>query len=126
MMRFGFKKYDDFVPSKQEHREASQTSLKGLIGGKWLAEKIQGNLHFVVFLAVLGILYIANGYHVERLYKRKVNLEKEVGNLRAESISTSAELVFKRKQSEVIKRMEREGLELEPSTIPPIKLKRSR
>ena len=63
---------------------------------------------------------------MERLYKRKVNLEKEVGNLRAEFISTSAELVFKRKQSEVIKRMEREGLELEPSTIPPIKLKRSR
>ena len=54
MMRFGFKKYDDFVPSKQEHREASQTSLKGLIGGKWLAEKIQGNLHFVVIFRRIG------------------------------------------------------------------------
>lgn len=51
-------------------------------------------------------------------------LEKEVTDLRFESISAAADLMLMRKQSEIIKRIKNEGLALEESKEPPVKLYR--
>lgn len=100
------------------------SSLKGLLEGKLLAEKLRANRRFVLFVTALGIVYIANGYSTEKLYRERVALEGEVRDLRFESITAAADLMFMCKQSEVIKRIKAEGLDLEESQEPPMKLYR--
>lgn len=102
----------------------SGASVKGVLEGRLLAEKLRQNIRFVLFVTLLGIWYISNGYSTEKLHRQRVALEKEVSDLRFESISAAADLMFMRKQSEVIKRIQSEGLTLEESKEPPVKLYR--
>lgn len=100
-------------------------SVKELLDGRILADKvIRRNIAFILFLTFLGIFYIANGYSTEKLYKKKVAMEREVRDLRFESITTAAQLMFISKQSEVKRRVNEEGLDLQESKEPPIKIYR--
>lgn len=106
-------------------QQRSQTfSMKSVLEGSWLAEKLNQNKGYVLLGVVVVIFYIANGYSMEKLYREQIVLEKELKELRFESITRAADLMFIRKQSEVIKRIEREGLNLEESKEPPVKLYR--
>lgn len=107
---------------KDTRGNKSGPSVKGILEGSLLAEKLRTNIRFVLFATFLGIWYISNGYSTEKLHRERVALEKEVRDLRFESITTAADLMFMRKQSEVIKRIKSEGLALEESKEPPIKL----
>lgn len=107
---------------KDARGNKSGPSVKGILEGSLLAEKLRTNIRFVLFATFLGIWYISNGYSTEKLHRERVALEKEVRDLRFESITTAADLMFMRKQSEVIKRIKNEGLTLEESKEPPIKL----
>lgn len=118
-----FEKTKDFISPKEELKESVGASVKELLDGRILADKvIRRNIVFILFLTLLGILYIGNGYRTEKLYKKKVAMEREVRDLRFESITTAARLMFISKQSEVKKRVNEEGLELEESKEPPVKI----
>lgn len=119
-----FSKNKEFIKPKEEVRESVSSSVKGVLEGRLLADKLRNNIRFVLFVTFLGIVYISNGYSTEKLHRRRVALEKEIRDLRFESITAAADLMFIRKQSEVIKRVKEEGLELEESKEPPIKLYR--
>ena len=109
-----FNKTKEFISPKDELKETVGTSVKELLDGRILADKvIRRNIMFILFLTFLGIFYIANGYSTEKLYKKKVAMEREVRDLRFESITTAAQLMFISKQSEVKRRVNEEGLELE-------------
>ena len=118
-----FDKTKEFISPKEELKETVATSVKELLDGRILADKvIRRNIMFILFLTFLGIFYIANGYSTEKLYKKKVAMEREVRDLRFESITTAAQLMFISKQSEVKRRVNEEGLELEESKEPPVKI----
>lgn len=119
-----FSKSKEFITPKEEVRESVSSSVKGMLEGRKLAEKLMRNIRFVLFATFLGIVYISNGYSTEKLHRKRTILEKEVADLRFESITAAANLMFIRKQSEVIKRVREEGLKLEESKEPPIKLYR--
>jgi hypothetical protein len=122
MFRFR-KKYNDFVSPTKEQKEISNASIKGLIDGSILTKSaVVQQLPFVLFLVVLGIIYISNRYKSERVYRDMINLEKELKDLRFESITTASELMYMSKQSEVLKRVQKEGLQLVESTEPPTKI----
>ena len=122
---FKKRKVKDFVPPLQEQREALGESMKELLGGRVLVDDgLKRNIGFVVFLTVLGILYITNGYRAEKLYMRKVALEKEVSEARFEAITTESELMKLSVQSEVERRIREAGLDLVQSRVPPIKIKK--
>ena len=97
-------------------------SVKSVLEGSLIAEKLRNNIRYVLFVTCLGIWYISNGYSTERLHRERVSLEKEVTDYRFESITAAADLMFMRKQSEVIKRIKKEGLTMEESKEPPVKL----
>ena len=67
-------------------------------------------------------MYIANGYATEKLYMKKVSLEKELGELRFESITTASELMRISIPSEVERRIQEAGLDLVQSKEPPTKI----
>lgn len=120
-----FRKNKEFIPPKEELKETAGVSVKELLDGRILADKvIRKNIRFILFLTALGIIYIANGYNAEKLYKKKVRMEKEVRDLRFESITTASQLMYISKQSEVKKRINKEGLNLQESKEPPVKIYR--
>ena len=112
------------VDEKRQEEAKTASSVKSVLEGSLLAEKLRQNIRFVLFATFLGIWYISNGYSTEKLHRERVLLEKEVTDLRFESISAAADLMLMRKQSEIIKRIKNEGLALEESKEPPVKLYR--
>ena len=98
MVWFKKKKVKDFVPPLQEQKEVLGDSMKELLDGRLLADTVlRKNIGFILFLTFLGIVYIANGYATEKLYMKKVRMEKELSELRFESITTASESAFPRR-----------------------------
>jgi len=97
--------------------------FKELLSGSMVSEKlILNNLKYIALLALLGALYIANRYNAERITRETARLQNEVKDLRSESLSTSAELVFISRQSQVYNLVKEKGLDLEELKEPPYKL----
>lgn len=123
---FSRKKVTEDVPVEEKRQEEAKTASSVKVYWREVcSQKNCGrNIRFVLFATFLGIWYISNGYSTEKLHRERVLLEKEVTDLRFESISAAADLMLMRKQSEIIKRIKNEGLALEESKEPPVKLYR--
>ena len=67
-------------------------------------------LTFVLFISSLMIFYIGNKYYAEKIVLKIDNMNKEIKELRAESITTKAELMNFSKLSEIMKRANSLGL----------------
>jgi hypothetical protein len=91
---------------------------------RWLNyHSIVKQLPFFLFLALLAVIYIYNGHFADKII-RKINLTaKEVKELQYEHISLKGEVIFRSKQSEMIKAVEPMGLKEMISS--PIVLKES-
>ena len=125
MKWFKKKKVKDFVSPSQEQKEVLAGSMKEVLDGRLLADTVlRRNMVFILFLTLLGILYIANGYNTEKLFMKKVALEKELSDLRFESVTTSSELMRISVPSEVERRVKEAGLDLVQSKEPPIKIEK--
>ncbi|MBI9055566.1 MAG: hypothetical protein JEY96_17210 [Bacteroidales bacterium] len=113
----------EFIEEKQEKKESRFGSVKDLLDGSLIANDfIVRQLPYIVFLVILAFVYIANRYHAEKVVRANIELSKEISDLRAEAITTSSELMFISKQSEVAKRVKAKGLGLEDSVEPPKKI----
>jgi hypothetical protein len=64
----------------------------------------------VIFLAVIGLLYIGSNHRAENMIRRIEKAQQEVGDLRADVTTLEAEIMLKSMQSEVAKRVEARGL----------------
>ncbi|MCB2197276.1 MAG: hypothetical protein KQH79_15560 [Bacteroidetes bacterium] len=113
----------EFVEEKQERKESKLGSIKDLLDGSLIANDfIVRQLPYIVFLVFLAFIYIANRYNAEKVVRESIELTKEINELRAEAITTSSELMFISKQSEVSKLVEKRGLGLKESVEPPRKI----
>lgn len=117
----------EFVDQKEESKELKGTSLREFLDGTVITRKIVvQQLPFLIFLCFIGIIYIGNRYHAEKVIRDISRMQEEVKNLRAEEITTASELMKISRQSEVIKLIKERGLGLEESTDPPSKIKSRR
>ncbi|MCU0416029.1 MAG: FtsL-like putative cell division protein [Cytophagaceae bacterium] len=73
---------------------------------------------YILYFAVLLLLYISNAHNGDRLVRRINKMKTEVNDLRADFTTLKADLMFKSKQSEVAKTVTSIGLV--ESTTPPI------
>jgi hypothetical protein len=97
--------------------------VKELLSGTMIPEKIiLKNLGYVSLLTLLAAIYIGNRFHAEKVTRETTRLLREVKDLRAESLSTSADLMYVSKQSEVFRLIRENGLNLEELKEPPYKL----
>ena len=111
------------VPVKKEN--ATETSnakkLVSLLDGSFMTkEKVIDLLPFLLFVSLIGILYISNRYYSEKNVFRMNAIINELKELRSEYIITKSELMFKSKQSEVAKAVAETGLN--ESVVPPKKI----
>jgi hypothetical protein len=97
--------------------------IKELLSGSMVSEKIiLKNLGYISLITFLTAVYIGNRFHAEKITRESTRLQREVKDLRAESLSTSADLMNISKQSVVFTLIKEKGLNLEELKTPPYKL----
>ncbi len=113
----------EFVEEKEDVLHDPSRLLKGLIDGTLLTRKfVQKQLPFFFFLAILGLIYISNRYHADRVRKKIFTLKNELKELRSEALYTSSELMKLGKQTEVARELGEKGLDLKELVKPPKKV----
>jgi hypothetical protein len=110
--------------SANKSKEDKQLSFwKELLSGTMVSEKIiLKNLGYISFVTFLTAVYIGNRFHAERITRETARVLREVKDLRAESISTSTDLMHASRQSEVYRLVRERGLGLEELKSPPYKI----
>lgn len=122
-MRLKGQKYEDFVSVKEESKEQSGGSLKDFIDGSILTSNIVvKQVPLVIMFFLMSIVYISIRNSTETAYRYKDKLEQEVKELKNESTSTTASLMYISKRSEVIKRVKKEKIGLMESDVTPVKI----
>lgn len=81
---------------------------------------ITQNMPFILFLAVLALIYIANSHLAEKKVRRINKLGREIKELKWEYLNVKSELMFRSKMSVVSKAVEPLGLK--ELNIPPQKI----
>lgn len=73
---------------------------------------------YIFFMALLMLLYIANGYHIQKLHRRHDRLAGQVKELRARSLTVSSLRMSATRQSEILNELERRNIPLRESVTP--------
>lgn len=108
-------------PPPKKKKSGLVKSLNTVFSGTFLSnESVVKHVPFILFLSVIAILYIANGYWADDKVRQVNKITSQLKELRSEYISTKSDLMFVSKQSEVAKAAEKLGLK-EPIT-PPMKI----
>ena len=113
----------DVNKEKTGKKNHSSGFLKELLSGSMVSERIiLSNLGYVAFITLLLSVYIANRFHAEKVTRDMSRLQREVKDLRAEALSTSSNLMYISRQSEVYRHVRERGLNLEELKTPPYRL----
>ncbi|OAQ41681.1 hypothetical protein A5893_00790 [Pedobacter psychrophilus] len=102
-------------------KEQSNNALTDFFRGAVSKEAATEALPFVLFLSLLGMIYIGNRHSAENNIRKIEGLKKEVKELSWDFKTLKADLMFKSRQTEVIKQVD-SLLGLKVSVEPPIKL----
>ncbi len=74
----------------------------------------------ILFVMMLGLLYIGNTHYAEKAVRKINSIQAEVEDLRADYTTMKADLMFASKQSEVARKVKVYGLQ--ESLTPPYKV----
>jgi len=116
------------TPEEKNEQESGQDSSKSsrpnpvrsfLDGTMLTRDIIMKQFPFVIFITLLGIIYIANRYSAEKIVRKTQIIQNELKELRAEQISITSELMQLSQQSEVYKLVSQNELGLNESIEPP-------
>jgi hypothetical protein len=108
---------------KKSRPGKSGSFVKELLSGILVSDKIiLRNLWYIILLTVLGAIYIGNRFHAEKITRETTRLSRDVKDLKAEALSTSADLMRVSRQSEVYRLIRERGIGLEELKTPPYKL----
>jgi hypothetical protein len=109
------------VEEKQPAKEITENALWQLFKKNVNAEKATGALPFLLFLVLLGMIYIGNMHMAEKSIRDIEKTQKEVKELSWDYKTSKADLAYKSTLSEVAKRADTLGVK--ESVEPPQKLK---
>jgi hypothetical protein len=83
-------------------------------------KNLLNNIPLLLFIAFLGVVYVANNHYLENKARKINNLESEIKELRWNYMTTKSNLMLKSKQSEVAEMVKELGLK--ELTVPPYKI----
>lgn len=108
---------------KTKKKSSAGSFFRELLSGSMVSEKIiLSNLGYVSLITLLLSVYIANRFHAEKVTRMTSKMSREVKDLRAEALATSADLMYISRQSEVFRLVRERGLNLEELKTPPYRL----
>lgn len=110
---------------KENIKSGIQKSSEYMIEGAKELTKIDdknwfNNLPLLLFVAMLGIVHVANNHYLENKVRRINKIEAEIKELRWNYMTSKSNLMLKSKQSEIAKEVEKIGLK--ELTVPPYKI----
>ncbi|HLP73382.1 MAG TPA: FtsL-like putative cell division protein [Bacteroidales bacterium] len=107
----------------KKQKNSTGSLLRELLSGSIVTEKlILSNLGYIAFITILLSFYIANRFHAEKITREMSRVQREVRDLRAEALATSADLMYVSRRSEVFRLVKERGLNLEELKTPPYRL----
>lgn len=113
----------EFIIEQPAEKDVRRGFFREWLDGTVLTrEAVIRQLPFILYLSLFAFIYIGNRYHAERMVRKANELQRELRELRAQAITTSAELMHISRQSEVLKLIERNHLSLKESLEPPKKI----
>lgn len=89
---------------------------KRLLNYQWILK----NFPFFLFLSFLAVIYIYNGHYADKTVRNINTVSKELEELNYEFKTLKSEVMFRSKQSELLKAVEPLGLK--ELTTPPVVL----
>ena len=99
----------------------TRKAVQDFLGGDYLSKEwVTGNLSYLLYVALLAMIYIANTYYTEKKFKSIERTKSELKELRYEYITTKSILMFQGRQSEISKRAVIQGLR--EAKMPPYKI----
>jgi hypothetical protein len=106
--------------SEEKSIGKKQSRLKAI--GGWISYNwILDNIGFFLFLSLLAVLYIANGHMADNRIRRINETGRKLKDLQYEYKTLKSEMMFKSRESEMVKASQPLGLQ--PDTIPPVRIK---
>lgn len=109
-------------PAKAKRSNPFQSFVNVLNGNVLTREDAVKHLPFLLFLATLCLVYIANGYLAEGAVRSIHQTENELKELRSEHITIKSDLMFQSKQSQVARILSEKEMGLTESVLPPQKI----
>ena len=97
--------------------------VREFMGGEMIQSGTFRYLPFLVFIAFLAFVYIANNYLAENKVRKINSLRKELKELRYEYITSKSKLMNLSKQSQIAKRLEYSGVKESTDPIKTIQVK---
>jgi len=106
----------------REEKRPGRNFLTILFSGEWISrERALEILPFLLFLALLALVYISDRHYAENVARDIHEGATELKELRWEYITAKAELMHLSQQSQVAERAAELGLQ--ESVTPPVKIK---
>ena len=101
-----------------EQQDIQQKSdWKKYLGYRW----IPNNIPFFLFLAVLAVMYIANGHMADKTIRKISDTENEIKKLQFEYKTAKSEVMASSREPEIVKAATPLGLKID--TVPPMRIK---
>jgi hypothetical protein len=86
-------------------------SVHSVLDGTFLTTgRFRRAMPFILFLMILGILYISNIFRVEKTKRQIDNLEEDLRELRYEYITSRSKLMDESKPSEIVIKLKDTGI----------------
>jgi len=115
--------FEDIANKKKENTEESKNWFRAFFDGTYLGkESFIKHFPFVLFISLLGLVYIANTYHAEYLVRKYESLNKTIRELGTEATSISSQLMQMSNQSAISNLCREKNMELYESIEPPYKI----
>ena len=100
----------------RQNRKNKTSRWRRLIYQRWIVK----NIPFFLFLAILTIIYIANGHYADKTIRKINALDKHLKEMEYEFKTVKRDVIFRSKESELVKAVEPLGLKA--LVNPPMKI----
>jgi len=102
----------------EEKKNSTRRVIGEMLNYKWIVK----NTAFFLFLAVLAVLYIANGHMADNQIRKISETGRQLKDLQYEYKTIKSEVMFKSRESEMVKAAAPLGLVID--TISPFRIKK--
>ena len=116
-----FKRIKDAIRGSEDFSDIKSSSIRDFLNGNILTNKfLQKQYLLLIMIAALTFLYVDNRFYCETQLAKEIDLKKKIQDVKYESLTISAELMEISRQSNVMNKVNENGINLIQSTTPPI------
>ncbi|MDR0792319.1 MAG: hypothetical protein LBE82_03350 [Chitinophagaceae bacterium] len=110
-------KEEENIEDQNIDKRWEMPSIKKALSYKWITQ----NIAFFLFVAFLAVLYIANGHKADKTVRDISKTTQEIKELEFEYKTLKSELIYKSRETELVKSVESLGLKVQET--PAVRIK---